>query len=371
VQEDKVLLRCYELQLKQRQQVQKNSSRQSESQTHSGENNIKDIPSDHLGPNIGSLTDLLKRTRQQFGTNVPPDAPPAADRFPAYPPEPSVLGKSEALSNDKPRDEESTETRSATEVTNIVSLPSATAEQQLSPVAGSLQSPQASGELDLNESNVGPSEEVRLYRQTEKNLDETLPATRVPSPAVKSEPSAVKSSPELYRQGEKNPDPKESPQCKIENAVPRSVQIKTCSSDLCSMLNERTEQKLAAPGPKLPAILVAHAIKRWRFFLPRSEGAPLPDNSWKDECPCGKALPCEAHGDLWKRVSWYRPQNISYKQELESEGLLYYIPSAGELGCSQEILKQSIDPFAFNPQIKDAVNPYVDPFNGKLNSPAA
>ena len=57
----------------------------------------------------------------------------------------------------------------------------------------------------------------------------------------------------------------------------------------------------------------------------------------------------------------YRPQHCDFKSELEKEKVPYYIPTAEEIGCTPEELARSLNPFAYNAQMKDALPPpWVD-----------
>jgi hypothetical protein len=89
-----------------------------------------------------------------------------------------------------------------------------------------------------------------------------------------------------------------------------------------------------------------HAIRRWRAYLPRPFHAPEPDPSWRDECPCGHPLPCPAHLDLHLRTRYLQPHHADYAAELQDVGVPYYIPTAAELGCSEELLQKTIAKFA-------------------------
>ena len=117
-------------------------------------------------------------------------------------------------------------------------------------------------------------------------------------------------------------------------------------------------------------MLVSHAIRRWRAHIPRPKDTPEPDGSWRDECPCGKPLPCDDHPELWMRVRGYRPQHIDYARSLKEFDVPYYIPTAKEIGCSEELLKKTMDPFAFNPKIPGAAGPQFDLFHGLPLGPA-
>ena len=106
-----------------------------------------------------------------------------------------------------------------------------------------------------------------------------------------------------------------------------------------------------------------HAIKRWRAHIRRSAGTPIPepDGSWRDECPCGNPAPCAEHPELKTRVRYYRPQLKDYMEGLQEFNVPYYKPTAEEIGCTQDELDKSCNPFAYNPQMKDAPDPRFAP----------
>jgi hypothetical protein len=111
----------------------------------------------------------------------------------------------------------------------------------------------------------------------------------------------------------------------------------------------------------IPARTKNHAIRRWRAHIPRPPGTPEPDDSWRNECPCGNLASCPDHPELKTRVRYYRPQHPDYLEGLQEFGIPFYKPTAEEIGCTQEALDRSCDFFAENPRMKDPPDPRFAP----------
>jgi hypothetical protein len=135
-------------------------------------------------------------------------------------------------------------------------------------------------------------------------------------------------------------------------------------NDKCKMLDAQSSMDPSATSTSNPAaisdLLISHALRRWRAYLPRSYNSPEPDPSWRDECPCGKPLPCEEHPDLHLCTRYLKPCDPDYAAALQQAAVPSYTPSAAELGCSEHLLKEMHDPFAFNPKTPvSATSPFL------------
>jgi len=184
-----------------------------------------------------------------------------------------------------------------------------------------------------------------------------LPVTNEIQP---QSPLAPPSEEPLYRQTEKNPGQLTSPSLASLPSVKKSE-----SSTKREAPNSNSHFEIRPSD-----LVICHAIRRWRAHIPRPEGTPEPDGSWRNECPCGKPLLCADHPELYSRVRYYKPQHPEFVLMLKEFCVPYYIPTAEELGCTQEALDRSRDLFAQNPRAAVPGDPRFDPFQNLAVGPA-
>lgn len=104
-----------------------------------------------------------------------------------------------------------------------------------------------------------------------------------------------------------------------------------------------------------------HTLRRWLAYTPRRPSDPAPDDSWINECPCGNAVPCAEHGNLWRELRYTKPWDPDYAAAMHRAGIPFTPPDPN---------RQTADPRnrapapAHDPQSTD-----VPPKRKKRNKP--